>query len=116
MKRIVTLVFVLGALAAIGAAAYWWTNLRVPDEFGDKAFGDGTRNVDIPVGSNPRAVSKMLAETKVVSDADVMYRWLRQENLGPKLRGGEYEFVGPMTPRQVVEKIVSGQVKLYHFN
>jgi len=51
----------------------------------------------------------------VVANADLFYAYLRREKLGPRLKAGEYEFVGPLTPIQVAAKIASGQVKVYRF-
>ncbi len=115
MKKLLVLVLVVLVLGAAGAAGWWWFNEQRITEFAAGSWGSGTRVVEIPAGTNPKGVAKLLAEAKVVADADLMYAWLKREKLGPKLRAGEYEFVGPLTPPQVTEKITSGQVKLYRF-
>ena len=115
MKKLLVLVFVVVLLGAAGAAGWWWFNEQRITEFAAESWGSGTRVVDIPAGTNPKGVAKLLAEGKVVADADLMYAWLKREKLGPKLRAGEYEFLGPLTPGQVTDKIISGQVKLYRF-
>jgi UPF0755 protein len=103
-------------LAGAGVAAFlYFHNEAAITAFAAESFGDGTRVVEIPQGSGPKAVAKLLADGKVISDADLMYQWLHREKLGPKLRAGEYEFVGAQTPQQIVEKIISGKVKQYHF-
>jgi UPF0755 protein len=108
----------VAALVVVGAGAGAFIYLRMEaavTAFGTQPFGDGTRVVEIGQGSGPKQVATLLAEQKIVSDADLMYRWLRKEQLGPKLRAGEYEFTGPQTPREVVDKIIAGKVKMYHF-
>jgi UPF0755 protein len=115
VKKLLLAVLVLLVLAAAGAAGWWFWNDQRITAFAASPYGTGTRVVEIPSGSGPKAVAKLLAEGKVVEDGDLLYGWLRREKLGPKLRAGEYEFVGPLTPAQAVEKIVSGQVKQYHF-
>ncbi len=115
MKKVLVLVLAVLVLGAAGAAAWWYFNEQRVTEFAAASFGDGTRVVEIPAGTNPKGVAKLLADGKVVSDADLMYAWLKREKLGPKLRAGEYEFIGPLTPGQATEKITSGQVKLYRF-
>lgn len=115
MKKVLVLVLVVLVLGAAGAAGWWWFNEQRITEFAAESFGTGTRVVDIPAGTNPKGVARLLAEGKVVADADLMYAWLKREKLGPKLRAGEYEFLGPQTPGQVTDKIISGQVKLYRF-
>jgi UPF0755 protein len=84
--------------------------------FANAPFGSGeTKRMDIPTGTGPRALSQLLAENQIVSDADLFYAYLRREKLGPRLKAGEYEFAGPLTPTQVAGKIASGQVKVYRF-
>ncbi|MBK7858286.1 MAG: endolytic transglycosylase MltG [Archangiaceae bacterium] len=115
MKKVILAVLVLVVLAGAGAAGWWFMNEQRITAFGAAAFGAGTRTVEIPPRSNPKVTAKLLAEGKVVADPDLMYQWLKREQLGPKLRAGEYEFVGSLTPQQVADKLISGQVKLYHF-
>lgn len=115
MKKLALLVLVVLVLGAAGAGGWWWFNDQRINAFAAETFGDGTRVVDIPAGTNPKGVSKLLAEGKVVADADLMYAWLKREKLGPKLRAGEYEFTGALTPQQVTDKILAGQTKLYRF-
>ncbi len=115
MKKALVAVLVIVVLAGAGAAGWWFWNEARITAFAIQPFGDGTRTVDIPTGSGPKAVAQLLVESKLVGDADLMYAWLRREKLGPKLKAGEYEFTGPQTPVQVAEKIMSGKVKLYHF-
>ncbi|MCP3101089.1 endolytic transglycosylase MltG [Myxococcus sp. K15C18031901] len=69
--------------------------------------------VDVPPGIGPRTLARRLAERGVVTDAELLYLYLRREGLGPRLKAGEYEFSGALTPAQVVEHLVSGKVKLY---
>src|SRR5277367_1763190 len=114
MRRLLRtfLVFLLG-LALLGAGAWWWWE-RELDTFAATAFGGPEpHDVTIPPGSGPRAVATVLARAGVVSDAGLFYRFLRRQELGPKLRAGEYEFQGPATPQQVADKLVSGQQKTY---
>lgn len=115
MKKVLLLLLAVLLLGAAGAAGwFWWHEQRIT-HFATAAFGTGTRVVEIPAGTNPKGVAKLLAEAKVVADADLMYAWLKREKLGPKLRAGEYEFQGALTPKQATDKIISGQVKLYRF-
>jgi UPF0755 protein len=114
MKRLVRgvlLGFIL--LGLLGAGAFWWWERQL-DIFAGTSYGTAElRDVTIPAGSGPRAVATLLARAGVVSDADLFYRFLRHEELGPKLRAGEYEFQGQALPQQVAEKLVSGQQKTY---
>src|SRR5690348_1293287 len=116
MKKPALLMLLLVAIGALGAAAFWFVNEQRLTAFAAEPFGSAeAKRVEIPPGTNPHGLANLLAEHEVVSSADRLYAWLRREKLGPKLKAGEYEFSGPLTPREVIEKIVSGQVKQYRF-
>lgn len=114
MKRLLGLVLLLLlGVALIGGGVWWWWERQL-DTFAATAFGPSEpHDVTIPPGSGPRAVATLLARAGIVSDASLFYRFLRREELGPRLRAGEYEFQGPATPQQVAEKLMSGQQKTY---
>ena len=62
------LALLVGVVLAAGAYAGW----RYHDEqrFVHSRFGEGTRVVNVPPGSGPRALARLLADARVVSDAD----------------------------------------------
>ena len=103
-------------LIALGIGGYFlWRDWQLT-HFANEPFGSTeAKVVEIPPGSGPRAISELLAQAGVVSSADQMYAYMRREKTGPSLKAGEYEFVGSSAPSKVVQKIVSGQVKLHHF-
>jgi len=103
-------------LIALGIGGYFlWRDWQLT-HFANEPFGSTeAKVVEIPPGSGPRAISELLAQAGVVSSADQMYAYMRREKTGPRLKAGEYEFVGSSAPSKVVQKIVSGQVKLHHF-
>jgi UPF0755 protein len=114
VRRFLTALVLLLVLVGIGGGTLFWWRQRQLDAFAATPFGGAEpREVNIPAGSGPRAVSTLLARAGVVADADLFYRFLRRDELVPKLRAGEYEFSGPLTPAQVAEKLVSGQQKTY---
>lgn len=115
-RKVLVVLLLLLIVGAAGAAGVWFfLGTRVTD-FASEPFGSAqTKVVSIPPGSSPKAVAAILAKAEVVSDADLLYAYLRREKLGPKLRAGEYEFQGPLAPADVVGRIIKGEVKLYHF-
>ncbi|MCA3013692.1 MAG: endolytic transglycosylase MltG [Myxococcaceae bacterium] len=116
MKKVAIGLLVVLLLGAVGAAGVWYFLEQRLTTFAATPFGAvGPLVVEIPPGTNPRGVAARLARAGVVSDEDLLYGWLRREKLGPKLKAGEYEFSGPLTPPQAVDKLVRGEVKVYRF-
>ncbi|MDP1917757.1 MAG: endolytic transglycosylase MltG [Myxococcales bacterium] len=116
MKKVLIGLVVVLVLGALGAAGAWYFLEQRLTTFAQTQFGNTAPVVvEIPPGTNPKGVSTLLAKAGVVSDGDLLYGWLRREKLGPKLKAGEYEFVGPLTPPQAIEKIIKGEVKVYRF-
>lgn len=116
MKKVLLAVAVLGVLGAVAVGGFVWWRAQKVAAFARTPFG-GTQpvTVEIPKGTGPRALGRLLAQAGVVSDADTFYLLERKEGSGPKLKHGEYEFQGPLTPDQVLEKIIAGTQKTYRF-
>jgi UPF0755 protein len=115
LKKLFAVGAVLLALAGLGAGVYGWQNWKLT-QFAHAPFGSpDAKAVDVPQGTGPRTLATLLAQNGVVKDSDLLYAYLRREKLGPKLKAGQYEFKGPLTPIQVIDKIASGLVKVYWF-
>jgi UPF0755 protein len=116
MKKVLLCLLLLGVLAA--GAVVGWGVLR---ERRVQTFADlpvtlpAPVVVDVPPGTGPRGLARLLAGKGVVTDEERLYQYIRAEELGPRLKAGEYEFEGDVTPGQALAKITSGQVKLYRF-
>ncbi|MHB8878787.1 MAG: hypothetical protein ACYC8T_34230, partial [Myxococcaceae bacterium] len=93
------------AMAAAVAGSWAWSGARIARFAGEPYGSDETKVVELPAGSGPKAVAAMLYQGAVVSSSEDLFAYLRRERLGPRLKAGEYEFKGPLTPRQVVERI-----------
>ncbi|MBX7096088.1 MAG: endolytic transglycosylase MltG [Myxococcaceae bacterium] len=116
MKKVIIGLAVLLVVAALGAAAFWYLMEKRLTEYVAAPFGsDAAKTVEIPPGTNPKGVATLLAQGQVVRDADLFYAYLKRDKLGPKLKAGEYEFKGALTPTEVAELIMSGKVKQYRF-
>jgi UPF0755 protein len=116
LKKVLLAVAALAVLGAAAAGYYVMSLERAVVRFGDTPFGSAKpTTVEVPRGTGPKALGRLLAQAGVISDADLFYRLERKEDAGPKLKHGEYEFVGPLTPHQVLAKIISGEEKAYHF-
>src|ERR1700682_1422197 len=112
MKRFVLWSFALVLLAALGIFAWRLYDER---ECSSTPFVRGTRPVTIPPGVRPHALVRLLADARVISDADRFYTHLHWFRRGANVKTGEYEFDGPLLPDQVLGKLVHGDIKLYHF-
>ncbi|MBS1149400.1 MAG: hypothetical protein H6Q89_1098 [Myxococcaceae bacterium] len=116
MKKALLASLALLVVGALGAAGFWYFTERRLTRFAITQFGTPEeKRVRIPPGTTPHGVARLLAGEKVVSSEQLLYAWLRREKLGPKLKAGEYEFSGAITPKEVIEKLTAGQVKQYHF-
>ena len=108
MKRIVLSVFVLVLIAVIATGAWTYSLVQRPY----KGYAEEETFVDIAPGSSPQAMARALADAGVVVNP-VAFRlavWLR--GAGRRLQAGEYRFDRAMTPGDVVDKIVRGDVFL----
>jgi UPF0755 protein len=112
MKRAILWTFAVIVLAALGVSAWLLARER---RFAEEPFGSGTRVVTIPQGSGPQRLARLLVDSGVVSSEQRFYEHLHYFRRGARTRAGEYEFDGPLTPDQVLEKLVKGEVKVYRF-
>ncbi len=116
MKKFLVVLLVLAVLGGGAAGGILWWRAKALQAFVEAPFGTPEpKRVDIPPGTGPMALAGLLEKGDVVQEKDLFYRYLRKENAGPKLKAGEYEFSGALTPPQVLQKIVAGDVKKYRF-
>lgn len=114
MKRILSTLFLLVLLAAIGAGVVGW---RVFARFRGTPWGSPEEKlVEVPPGASPRAVVRLLSRAGVLSDdrtAWLYVRWIRRDR--HPFKAGQYGFAGALRPDEVLDRIVKGEVKLYRF-
>lgn len=67
----------------------------------------------IPPGKNTKAISYLLADNKIISMPDLFYWTLRATNKDKSLQAGEYIFYPKTTPRQVLSKLINGDVLVH---
>jgi UPF0755 protein len=98
-------VLVLLAGAAAGVA-WWWISAWADTPLQGSSE---TLAVDIPQGAGPRQVAKLLAEHKVIADAEDFYRWVRYiQRASGELKAGELAFRGDLSPNQVLQVLRDG--------
>jgi len=101
LKFIFSLAFLLGSLAV--AAGAWWLQhplaLRAP-----------VVEVSVEPGASAQAVAQALADAGVQVHPVLLYGWIRLSGQGRQLKAGSYEISGRPTPRELVAKLVRGEV------
>ncbi|HYG67955.1 MAG TPA: endolytic transglycosylase MltG, partial [Anaeromyxobacteraceae bacterium] len=74
------------------------------------------RVVTVPSGASARSVVRTLAKAGVLSDERTAWWYLRLVKRDARpFRAGEYSFEGALRPDDVFERVMRGEVKLYHF-
>lgn len=85
-----------------------WLFLRLPV---------GTRLKSTPVeiapGTSAMAVANHLQAEGIITDSQAFYWLCRYRRAAHRIRAGEYAFSFPMTPDQVLDKLVQGRVVLH---
>jgi len=112
MKRAILWLFALAMLGGLGLFAWRLTDER---RFAATPYGEGSRTVNIPSGTGPRALAKLLADAHVVSDANHFFTHLHWFRRNAHTKAGEYQFDGALLPDDVLGKLVRGDIKLYRF-
>lgn len=116
MKKVLIAFAALVVLGAAAAGLFYWSLGKEVDAFESTPFGDASAKlVVIPKGTDPASVGLILKRAHVITSEETWHLWLRLRKLKPKMKAGEYEFTGAMTPQQVVAKMEKGEVKLHHF-
>lgn len=109
LRRALLYGFAALVLVVLAGGAFLLNRYRT---FARMPFGAaGKLVVEIPPKSGPHTVAKLLAESGVVSNAELFTTYVRHfRHAGALLKRGEYEFELPATPDAVIDKLVAGQV------
>lgn len=110
-RLVVGLAGCLGAGAA-GVLAYQYLYLKPLEEAlaSSHAGERGTVLFRVGRGSTAETIANRLEASGIVADRDVFLRGVRRAELGGRLQAGLYRFEGLLTPTEVIERIVSGEV------
>jgi len=112
------LIKILGALAVLGllvagaAGLFVWSEAQAFLEATPSSAHD-ERVLSIPRGSGPTAVSRLLAENGVVTDAEKFRYFLRYRKAAGGLRAGEYRFWTDLTPDEVLDLLLNAPEVTY---
>ncbi len=105
MKRFLLFLILVLALLGIAARLLFFSLLERPSP----ALPAPVR-IDIAPGESFRAAAAELEAKGLVPSGLALVVWARVSGLDRKIRYGAYEFREPLTPTNLVEKMVSGEV------
>lgn len=94
------------ALAAAALAAWHWLGPY-------KSYDAESVVISIPRGESPSAVASRLRDAGVIRSALVFRSIARLRGHAASLQAGEYEFEGKLSPAQVLDTLVRGEVLLH---
>jgi len=101
---IITLILILGA---VGAVAWGYRDLRTPVHHGQSG-----QYIEIPKGTPPAAVIKKLTAAGIIKHEQPVLMYLKLTGLGQRFKAGEYDFPSPISPREVLAKLQTGEQRL----
>jgi len=105
MKRAFS-VFAVTLAAVLGAAAVFAIDLY---RFPDQPQGSGApKEVVIPKGASMTAVVSQLERAGVITRPTLFRLYANQRGVAGKVKAGRYMLASAMTPRQVVDQLVTG--------
>jgi UPF0755 protein len=110
MGRLIAALAALLLLAALvaGGAAWWaWQELDRPGPAAEAVV------VEVPSGASLARIALRLEEAGVVRHARLLEWYGRGSGLAGQVRAGEFRFPAGSTTREVLERLVSGEVVLH---
>ncbi|MGB7201492.1 MAG: endolytic transglycosylase MltG [Pyrinomonadaceae bacterium] len=109
MKRIVSIIFIVLALAVIVVAglSYWiFGTVNKPHEHSRAAD-----YIKIEKGSSPREIIAKLTSEGIIVNPTATNYYLRFFGDASKLQAGEYQFESPISPLQVLKELETGELQ-----
>jgi UPF0755 protein len=108
VRRAILILLLTIVFCAAAGGAWLFNSLQRPY----KGYSEPEAFVEIAPGSSPARMARTLVDAGVVRHTTAFRAavWLR--GAGRRLQAGEYRFDSPLTPGQVVDRIVRGEVYL----
>ncbi len=100
------------AVATLAAVGWFYADLL---EYADQPTTPGAERVPFEIGSGEGfgTVTRNLYARGLFEHPDKFKLLARFKGYDKKIRAGEYELSASMSPRQILQKLVSGKVRLY---
>ena len=99
------LVFLLVLVLLVGGAGGWWVNHKL-------TMAGGLVDLAIEPGTSPRMVAQAAVDAGVQTSPLALYWWFRLSGQARKIKAGNYEFEGDLTPASLLSKLVRGDEAL----
>jgi UPF0755 protein len=112
VKRILRITLTLVVLLSVAAAAVLWHGVRSLDA--PLSVSSATR-FKVPAGASFAHVAAELASQGIVAEPKAWVWYARWKGLAAAVKAGEYEILPGTTPRELLMKMVNGQVLLHSF-
>lgn len=111
MKKAVT-ILIVPALVALVAAGWFYTDLL---EYAGQPTDPGAQRIlfEVSRGEGFNTVTQNLFARGLFENPEKFKLIARLKGYDKKIRAGEYELSAAMSPRQILQKLVSGKVRLY---
>lgn len=106
MIRKLVLFFVVVLLVCAGGAWWMWTALDTPH----RGFTGAEVFVELPAGSSVSAMADRLTSAGVIANPFTFRVAARLSGAERRLQAGEYRFVEPATPYEIVDRLARGDV------
>ncbi len=100
-------IFVFAVLLLAGGGWFFWSALQ--SQY--KGYPEPARRVDVRKGQRTAAILKRLRTAGVLRDEYVPLIYMKIVRNGDSVKAGTYEFTKPMSPIQVIDKLVRGDVE-----
>ncbi len=101
-KRLLAIVGLLGIFAAAGAGAMaWWVNQPLSLAFSTVEF-------TLDKSSTGKSIAQQVVEAGVQTQPNLLQLWFRVSGDARKIKAGSYELEAGITPRSLLQKLVSG--------
>jgi UPF0755 protein len=102
MKWVARIAATLAVVMLVGlGAAWWWLNQPLP-------LARTPVELAIEPGDTPREVAANWVQAGVVADSAWLYGWFRISGDSRRIRAGSYQVDAPISPRQLLAKLVQG--------
>ncbi len=104
ITKILFVIFILLLITVVGSSFWVYSSVNKPVQH-DKAG----KYIVIPKGSTPNEIIGKLKKEGILADELPTLVYLRTLGDSGKLQAGEYQFVSPITPMQVLKAMESGE-------